>query len=364
MNSLVRWLARAWILGSLWLPACSEDDSRYKKVAQGRYAEVWQSVDLKGRVCPQGAAETDRQIEELASALRVSVPDDYRVIARIEPDTETVTEECENVDVSACILTANDANGSPLLISPQYLRGHEAVHAVQRLRNAVAHRALREGEARMFEDLADTIGSLDHCGQPVSEARILEALEDPLGIGNYSVFHEMVARVYQDYGPEVFDALWTASADDPSTEGLLSAFEAVLGTTLFELMQRPSMTCRDRHPGCAALERMALTANTLTVAVPRSCDDGSSGLEPERIYHSFVLEIEQAGDLTVTFSGANGLVTLGACDGFDERHDYGFYSAAFSVEMYPVDAGLYRVYVMGNADGPASEVHFELTPTG
>jgi hypothetical protein len=39
-----------------------------EKVAQGRYTEIWPSTELDGRVCPQGAAETDRQIDELASA--------------------------------------------------------------------------------------------------------------------------------------------------------------------------------------------------------------------------------------------------------------------------------------------------------
>lgn len=376
-SPLVRGAAAAYAACYLLLAGCSEDDSRYHKVAQGRYAEIWQSVDLDGRVCPEGAAETDRQIEELASALRVSVPDDFRVIARIEPDDATVKEACGTVDVSACLLTANDAAGSPLLISPAYLRGHETVHAVQRLRGGDwSHAALREGEAVMFADLADSIGTLGFCSPgSVSDGSIREVLDDPSSPGAYSVFHEIVVRVYQDYGPEAFDALWAASADDPSTDGLLAAFEAVLGTTLFELMQRHSLTCRDRIPGCAGLERFSLTSNALTVSVPRSCDDATSGLEPNeatpeskaqymRVFRSFVLEIDQAGDLRVAFSGANGIVNVGACDGFDEVHNYGDYTAAFDRGAYPLDAGLYRVFVLGNSDGPAAEAQFEFTPSG
>ena len=379
MNALICWSTRASILGALWLPACSEDDSRYHKVAQGRYAEIWQSDDLEGRVCPDGAPEIDRQIEELATALRVSVPDDYRVIARLESGNDAASEACGDDRLGGCVITANDAAGSPLMISPQYVWGHEVVHAVQRLREGRPHRALLEGEARMFEDIADVVAILESCPpQRVSEARIREALEDALGPGNYSVFQEMVVRVYQDYGPAVFDALWAASAEDPSTEGLLAAFENVLGTTLFELMERHSWTCRDHMPGCAGLERFVMGSDVLTIAAPETCAPGITGLDtsaidtecPGRLVRNLVLELPVRGELTVSFTGSGwASVQVAACGGFDDGHGYGFYTSrdeelGGEPRRFDLEPGLYRAVVLGTADGLPMEAHFQLAPSG
>ncbi len=43
---------------------------------------------------------------------------------------------------------------------------------------------------------------------------------------------------------------------------------------------------------------------------------------------------------------------------------YGNYTAAFDRGAYPLDAGSYRVFVLGNNDLPTAEARFEFTPTG
>ena len=130
--------------------ACQVEESEYRVVARGQYAVVYESNRLDGEVCPGAAVEVDRQVKDLATALRVEVPDDFKVVARVEPDEATVKALCDNPSSSGC--AQRTADGDSLLITAQYLLGHETVHAVQRLRESRAHRALREGEAAMLAD--------------------------------------------------------------------------------------------------------------------------------------------------------------------------------------------------------------------
>lgn len=355
--------------------ACQVEESEYRVVARGQYAVVYESNGLDGDVCPGAAAEVDRQVKDLATALRVEVPDDFKVVARVEPDEATVKALCDNPSFSGC--AQRTADGDSLLITAQYLLGHETVPAVQRLRESRAHRALREGEAEMFADLADSFGSLDYCmNGAVSEANIRQALDDPGFPGAYDLFHEVVVRVYQLHGAEAFDALWAASAADPTTEGLLRAFEDVLDTTLFDLMQEPLSTCRDQHPGCGGLERRTLPPEGLSFSASQTCGPGVTGLQrPEeaessgRLYRSYVMEIPEDGMLSADFNGEGAsVVHIGACDGFDSVHGYGFFTSADeeqgSVFEYPVEAGSYRVVVIGFSNGLPSEATLHLEPAG
>jgi predicted CoA-binding protein len=103
-----RWLPRlvaALAVAALAVVGCHQDDDRprYRTVASGDYVDVVQSDDLVGDICP---AEVDRQIEELAATFGVSIPEDYKLLARIEESEEVVQENCELVDVSACFFPA------------------------------------------------------------------------------------------------------------------------------------------------------------------------------------------------------------------------------------------------------------------
>ena len=357
---LRRSLAAAALL-SLCL-ACSDDEG-YTLVAEGRYVELWQSTALEGQVCPSNAAAIDRRIKELAATLRVSIPDDYLLLAYIEPNDPAVKEACENENVGACFRWRTD--GVPITFSPARPRDHETVHAVQQFRGtSTPHVALREGEAMMFEASEDRVIVTDFClPQPLDDAIILAALQDRNEVGAYSVYHEFVARVYQDLGPEAFDQLWNASAQDPSTAGLLAAFEQVAGTSLYEFMARPSHTCRDRYPVCTGLEEHVLTEDGLTLDVPSECETDVTGTAGNEVFRSFVLELPQAGDVSVIFDGGFGLASLGSCSGFDADHGYyGFSSAISPPETRFFEAGLYRAFVMGDETSGSAQAHFSFEP--
>ena len=300
-----RWLPP--VAAALAVVGCHQDADRprYRTVASGDYVDVVQSNELVGDVCPAAAAEVNRQIEELAATFGVSIPEDYKLLARVEAFDEVVEENCELVDVSACF-SPGRGDRPPVMSSVFSVVPHEVVHAVQRMRGSWPHAALREGEAVMFAGLAQTSVTNFCPGMRRNEAKFREALEDDSLVGVYSVYHEIVARVYDTYGREGFDSLWAASAHDPSTEALLRAFEDLFGLTLFELMDQPSTTCQDLRPGCVGLEERSLTTDGLTLEVPQACGPGVLGLETPadavsagRLERSFLLEIEEPGDVTI-----------------------------------------------------------------
>ncbi len=343
--------------------------------------DVVQSNELVGDVCPAAAAEVDRQIEELAATFGVSIAEDYKLLARVEESEEVVQENCELVDVRACFFPGQ-ADRPPLMSSAFSIYPHEVVHAVQRMRDGRPHVVLREGEAVMFAGLAQTSVANFFCpGTPRDEAAIREALEDRSLVGVYTVYHEIVARVYDTYGREGFDALWAASADDPSTEALLRAFEDLFGLTLFELMQQPSTTCQDIRPGCMGLEERSLTTDGLTLEVPQACGPGVLGLETPadaasagRLERSFLLEIEEPGDVTISFSGpGGGEIEIAACDGFDfiassvdsvipVRYAEENTNGAGTPRSFRFEAGKYRLIVGGLANDQPAMAHLDLAP--
>lgn len=377
---------RKWfppLVAALAVVGCHQDDDRprYRTVASGDYVDVVQSDDLVGDVCPAAAAEVDRQIEELAAAFGVSIPEDYRVLARIEASIEGVGANCELDDVNACF-SRGGGEHPPLMTSPVYLSPHEVVHAVQALRGDWPHVALLEGEARIFQGSVHTSYGNFFCRvTPRDEAAIREALEDRSLVGVYTVYHEIAARVYDTYGSEGFDALWAASADDPSTEALLRAFEDLFGLTLFELMEQPSATCQDVRPGCAGLEERSLTTDGLTLEVPQACGPGVLGLEtpadaasPGNLERSFLLEIEEPGDVTISFSGpGGGELKIAACDGFDfiassvdsvipVRYAEENTNGAGTPRSFRFEAGEYRLIVGGLPNDEPAMAHLDLAP--
>ena len=174
-------------MAALAVVGCHQDADRprYRTVASGDYVDVVQSNELVGDVCPAAAAEVDRQIEELAATFGVSIAEDYKLLARVEESEEVVQENCELVDVRACFFPGQ-ADRPPLMSS---------------------------AFSMMFAGLAQTSVANFFCpGTPRDEAAIREALEDRSLVGVYTVYHEIVARVYDTYGREGFDALWAASA--------------------------------------------------------------------------------------------------------------------------------------------------------
>jgi len=361
--------------------ACGGDEPAYRLVAEGEYVDLLQSMDLDGKVCPGGVDEIERQIRELAEEFQVSIPEGYRLDAYIESSQAVVNERCTTVgSVSACF-SDRDASRTPFVTSPRYLSGHEIVHAVQRMRDGGwPHVALFEGEAVLYAGLSDNPPSDTACSaHRRSEAEIREALGDRAKLGVYSTYHEIVVRVYQTYGREGFDLLWAASVEDPSTEGLLQAFEDLFGQTLFELMQEPSTTCQDMRPGCVGLERRTLTKSGLTLPAPNTCGAGINGLEtaagaerPGLLEHSFLLEIEEAGDVNISFSGPGAAqVAIAACDGFDgiptsldQVVRYAQTNTNFGEMPWPYrfEAGEYRLIVTGLANDEPAEAHLDLVP--
>jgi len=376
-----RWLTP--LVAALAVAGCLQDDDspRYRTVASGDYVDVVQSNELVGGVCPAAAAEVDRQIEELAATFGVSIPEDYKLLARVEAFDDVVEDDCELVDVSACF-SPGQGDRPPIMSSTTYIVYHEVVHAVQRMRGSWPHVALLEGEAVMFAGLAQTSVANFFCpATPRDEATIREALEDRSLVGAYTVYHEIVARVYDAYGREGFDALWAASADDPSTEALLRAFEDLFGLTLFELMQQPSTTCQDIRPGCVGLEERRLTTDGLTFEVPQTCGPGVLGLEtpadatsPGRLERSFLLEIEEPGDVTISFSGSGGgELEIAACGGFDfiassvdsvipVRFAKENTNGAGTPRSFRFEAGEYRLIVGGIANDEPAMAHLDLVP--
>ncbi len=379
-------LMRRWlppVLAALAVEGCHQDDDRprYRTVASGDYVDVVQSDELVGDVCPAAAAEVDRQMEELAATFGVSIPEDYRVLARIEASIEGVEANCDLDDVNACFYRGGGEH-PPLMTSPFYLSPHEVVHAVQALRGGWPHVALLEGEARIFQGSVHTSYATFACsGMSRDEAALREALEDRSLVGVYTVYQEIVARVYDTYGREGFDALWAASADDPSTEALLRAFEDLFGLTLFELMEQPSATCQDVRPGCVGLEERSLTTDGLTLEVPQACGPGVLGLEtpadaasPGSLERSFLLEIEEPGDVTISFSGpGGGELALAACGGFDTiqgsvdpvipvRYAKENTNGAGTPRSFRFEAGKYRLIVGGLANDQPAMAHLDLAP--
>lgn len=187
--------------------------------------------------------------------------------------------------------------------------------------------------------------------------------------------------MYDSYGPEGFESLWAASAEDPSTEALLEAFEDLFGLTLFELMAQPSATCQDMRPGCVGLEARTLTTSGLTLSVPQSCGPGVIGLEtpPDaesrgRLERSFLLEIAQAGDVMISFSGpGRGQIEIAACEGFENaptsidftapvRYADENTNAAGTPRPFRFEPGQYRLIVTGLAHDEPAQAHLNLAP--
>ena len=338
---------------------CSRDEPPYVSLAEGRYVELWQSTSLEGDVCTPTAAALDVRIEELSEALRVSLPSDYRVHVIIEPNDPAVHESCDNDLLGGCHRRAED--GSSLVFSSGYHSSHELVHAVQRLRPGFPHFALREGEAELFENPEDDLAHFVICLDPPTEGQLLTALGSQLDPGSYAVFHHLVARIYQDLGPDVFDQLWSASSQDPSTERLLSAFEDIVGQSLADFIAEPSLTCRNRMPGCGDdLERVVISEDPVTLMAPNSCGPGVTGAEPDSLFRTLLFEIPQDGRLSATFSGGQALAGVVRCSGFNGSNSGAYLSWVPNANEHHFEAGLYRTFIVGtvNNDVPP-EVRFE-----
>jgi len=367
-----------FIVGLTFL-GCQEarDEPEYRFVAQGRYVEVVQSTELAGDVCPWAATEIDRQIEELAAEFGVAIPTDYELISRIEESESAANGNCE-LDVGGCFSPGRGGR-PPTITSGVYFLPHEVVHAVQRMRNgAWPHVALLEGEAVLYQGLIHYSAITACPGARVSEAALREALDDRTKLGAYSIYHEIVVRVLDAYGRDGFDSLWAVSSEDRSTEALLQAFEDLFGISLFELTQQPSATCRDLKPGCVGLEQRTLTSSGLTLPVPTSCGEGVVGLETPadaenvgRPEQSFLLEIAEAGDVTISFSGpGQGQIEIAACDGFDTVSSSGQpvqyadenTNVAGTPRPHRFEPGLFRLIVTGLSNDVPADAHIDLDP--
>ncbi len=95
---------------------------------------------------------------------------------------------------------------------------------------------------------------------------------------------------------------------------------------------------------------------------------------PGRLERSFLLEIEEPGDVTISFSGpGKGAIEIAACDGFDTipgsvdsvipvRYAEENTNVAGTPRSYRFEAGQYRLIVGGLANDEPAMADLDLAP--